>query len=440
MKLLLKLLAIVPVFAFTHEYLLSLGEFGGVRYTYDNEHLLQVERLSPSEEVLYTHTYQYSPEGNILSENLIGNLGEISYEAGIVRSPYSLESFSFDEEGALTEHRLDGTLCKLTFDETTEYIEYDSEGRVAGQGDKHFKYDDQHRLIEVSSSKGVVTYAYGSSGERISRTVNGETESYLYVGTNEIATLDENGQIKELRIPGLSVNKNIMRPIAIETRDAIYAPIHDIQGNIVKLVDVSTREVVNLSIPDAYGIGLSEHSPISWIFSGKHYDRDTGLVYFGARYYSPELKQWLTPDPAFQSSDPYEYCLGNPLAYVDPDGKFAIPLVGFVWGAGAAVTAPVWAPYALAAAGGAAVGYVGCKVYENWNQTKAGELQKQVEKGQAPDSVDRVDKGVGPYEKDHVHFKDDHALNRDGSWKHGGRRVTNKEKKWLEDNGWQVPQ
>lgn len=340
MQFLLKLLAIVPMFAFAHEYLLSLGELGGVRYTYDDEHLLQVDRLSPSEGVMYTHTYQYGAEGNLLSEKFIGDLGEISYE-DVIRPIY---------------------------DEAKAPIEYDSKGRVAAQGDKRFTYDDQHRLIEVASTNGIVTYAYGPSGERISRTANGETESYLYIGANEIAILDKNGQIKELRIPGLSFNENIVRPIAIETRDAIYAPIHDIQGNIIKLINVSTREVVNLSIPNAYGKGLSKDSPVSWIFSGKHYDPVTGLVYFGARYYSPELKQWLTPDPVHQSDNPYEYCLGDPLAYVDPDGRFAIPLVGIVWGAGAAVTAPVWAPYALAAAGGAAVGYVGYKTYELWQE------------------------------------------------------------------------
>lgn len=54
--------------------------------------------------------------------------------------------------------------------------------------------------------------------------------------------------------------------------------------------------------------------------------------------------------------------------FVDPDGSFAIPLVGIVWGTGAAITSPIWAPYALAAAGGAAVGYVGYKAYELWQE------------------------------------------------------------------------
>ena len=59
-----------------------------------------------------------------------------------------------------------------------------------------------------------------------------------------------------------------------------------------------------------------------------------------------------------------------------------------------------------------------------------GNLQKQIEQGQAPKSVDRADKGRGPYEKDHLHFKDESALNSDGTWKHGNREVTRQEIEW----------
>jgi hypothetical protein len=66
-------------------------------------------------------------------------------------------------------------------------------------------------------------------------------------------------------------------------------------------------------------------------------------------------------------------------------------------------------------------------------------MQKQVERGQAPKSVDRVGKGRVPGEKDNVHFDDGSALNNDGTWKHGGRPLTNPEKLWLTENGWKLP-
>lgn len=69
-------------------------------------------------------------------------------------------------------------------------------------------------------------------------------------------------------------------------------------------------------------------------------------------------------------------------------------------------------------------------------------MQKQVERGQAPRSVDRVDPAHNPNipkHKPHVHFKDDTAINFDGTihdQKNGVHNITNAEKKWLESNGW----
>lgn len=65
-------------------------------------------------------------------------------------------------------------------------------------------------------------------------------------------------------------------------------------------------------------------------------------------------------------------------------------------------------------------------------------MQSQVEKNQAPKSVDRVDT-ASEREKPHIHFDDGSALNQDGTWKEKGRELTNKEKEWIEKNGWELP-
>jgi RHS repeat-associated protein len=62
--------------------------------------------------------------------------------------------------------------------------------------------------------------------------------------------------------------------------------------------------------------------------SGKERDAETGLDYFGARYYSGAQGRFITPDPLMASakiSNPqtwnrYIYALNNPLLFVDPDG------------------------------------------------------------------------------------------------------------------------
>jgi RHS repeat-associated protein len=62
-------------------------------------------------------------------------------------------------------------------------------------------------------------------------------------------------------------------------------------------------------------------------FTGKELDSETGLMYFGARYYDPRQAQWASVDPALgMRNDPrncwvYTYGSNSPLVLVDPDGR-----------------------------------------------------------------------------------------------------------------------
>ena len=59
-------------------------------------------------------------------------------------------------------------------------------------------------------------------------------------------------------------------------------------------------------------------------FSAKERDAETGLSYFGSRYYSSDLSIWLSVDPQaskYPSLSPYVYCANNPVKLVDPNGE-----------------------------------------------------------------------------------------------------------------------
>ena len=64
--------------------------------------------------------------------------------------------------------------------------------------------------------------------------------------------------------------------------------------------------------------------PCTHTFSAKEKDTETGLSYFGARYYSSDLSIWLSVDPMsdkYPSLSPYVYCANNPIKLVDPNGE-----------------------------------------------------------------------------------------------------------------------
>ncbi len=383
----------------SEEKILPLGKHGNIRYVYEQEKLIRVDRLDSSDQVMYSHSYCYGEDGRLVAECLIGGLGEVIYDGDRIISPVSEEGCEYDENHNLVKHTIDGVVHEYAYDSSNRMItnssitpcNRDEYGNTIFTENDEYVYDDENNLIKVITPTHVVEYAYDPWGKRISRIVNGRTEYYIYFGMNEIVILDSDELIQELRIPGLSPNGDILRPVAIETKNGIYAPIHDVQGKLMRLIDISSREIIMIDAVDPFGGGLPENAPTSWIFCGHHYDKEAGLVYFGRRYYSPKLKQWLTPDPQKQSEDPYEFCLGNPLSYVDPDGEWAIPLISIAWGAGATITAPVWVPYALAVGAGATVGYWSYKAYEYWQEKKGEPPYNGKELGE--DASKRPDKG-----------------------------------------------
>ena len=63
----------------------------------------------------------------------------------------------------------------------------------------------------------------------------------------------------------------------------------------------------------------------TFTFSAKEKDSETGLSYFGSRYYSSDLSIWLSVDPMsdkYASLSPYTYCANNPVKLTDPDGRW----------------------------------------------------------------------------------------------------------------------
>ncbi|MFZ4773288.1 MAG: RHS repeat domain-containing protein [Chlamydiia bacterium] len=327
MRLCVTLLLVMQTWLYGEQYAVSIGDIGYVLYTYENSLLLKIDRFARSGKLIYSHSYSYDQNGRLIAENLIGNLGKVEYPStGIIQSPYYHEICEYDAAGRIIERTQDeekhtyayDNLGQLITDQSEEFCVYNSDGDLIQKSDMHLAYNNS-LLKKVSLGELEACFEYDSKGNRISKTVNGEKEHYFYFLSHGIGIMDQEGTLKALRIPGLFFQKGMLRAIA--TPDSIYAPIHDIQGNIVKLIDINTRQEISLNKPDPFGGRLDKNTPIPWIFSGKHFDKEINLVYFGARYYSPELKKWLTHDPAKQTLDPYEYCFNNPFNYFDPNGE-----------------------------------------------------------------------------------------------------------------------
>ncbi len=60
-----------------------------------------------------------------------------------------------------------------------------------------------------------------------------------------------------------------------------------------------------------------------FLFNGKELDEETGLYYYGARYYNPKTSQFLSTDKyaeKYPAASPYQYCLNNPVNALEING------------------------------------------------------------------------------------------------------------------------
>ena len=59
-----------------------------------------------------------------------------------------------------------------------------------------------------------------------------------------------------------------------------------------------------------------------YLFNAKEFDEETGLYYYGARYYSSRMPMWIATDSLQEDNNAtssYTYTFNNPVKYTDPD-------------------------------------------------------------------------------------------------------------------------
>ena len=105
-----------------------------------------------------------------------------------------------------------------------------------------------------------------------------------------------------------------------------YAYIHNLQGDIVGLIDSTGTEVVKYAY-DAWGKPLSTTGSLAstlgtvqpFRYRGYLYDVETGLYYLRSRYYNPAWGRFVSAD-RITSGNMYAYCKNNWVILYDPNG------------------------------------------------------------------------------------------------------------------------
>jgi len=136
-------------------------------------------------------------------------------------------------------------------------------------------------------------------GRRIEKKVDGTTElKFLYDGDHILAEYDAGGALLRKYVHGPCTDE----PICLIESSGTYAGTHyyhyDALGSVVAMTN-SSGSVVQLYEYSVYGQAAASaaNHPNRFMFTGREFDKDTGLYHYRARYYHPEIGRFLQTDP-----------------------------------------------------------------------------------------------------------------------------------------------
>lgn len=279
-----------------------------------------------------THTYSY--------DSLYRLLG-----AGHPAGGAPAESYAYDGTGNRTASHLSATYAydtanRLTADAVYDYV-YDANGNLtrkterATGGVTAYTYDAENQLTNISFPNGTAaSYRYDGIGRRIEKNVNGQITRYVYDGMDILAEYSATGTLNARYVNGPELDE----VLAVRRGGTTYDLELDPLGSTARVTDGAN---VSASYSyDSFGRIVSQtgSSVAPHGFQGREFDAESGLYYFRARYYDPQLGRFVSEDPLRFAGgiNFYQFARNNPLNLFDPMGTD----VGFwesmipIWGSG----------------------------------------------------------------------------------------------------------
>jgi RHS repeat-associated protein len=271
-----------------------------VKYTWDSaSNLSQRQNLVTSETATFTYdtrdriltasgpfseSYTYNNIGNIISKN------GITYAYG--SKPHAVTSVG-----------------------STNY-DYDYNGNMTEGDGRTIVWDVENRPVSITKAGVTTTFVYDGDGNRVKQTVGDVITTYVN---------------KFYEKTGTEITTNYYlgsKLISVRKGTTLSYILQDHLGSTSVTADSSGAVASTIAyLPFGSTRSSTGTSPTDKLFTGQRLD-STGLYYYGARYYDPQIGRFISPDTVVQDySNPqalnrYSYCVNNPLKYIDPTGHF----------------------------------------------------------------------------------------------------------------------
>jgi RHS repeat-associated protein len=302
-------------------------------YSYDGLDRLTALTHAAGPNTLIASQYTYNEANNIVSWTNASGIHGYTYDAvdrltNATNAGSPTETYSYDAVGNRTASHLSSTYSyqpfnKLTSTSTASYG-YDNNGNLTSKSDSlgawSLSYDYENRLKQAMLPSGlIVNYKYDGLGRRIQRTTSaGANERYVYDGHDALIDLNSDWSVANTYLNDLGID-NYLRQTSLTTGVSYFLTDH--LGSAAALTDGSGN-IVEQDSYDSFG-NSSGSTRTRYGYTGRERDSETGLYYYRARWYDPQIGRFITEDPiGFEGADFdwYVYAANDPVKFRDPEG------------------------------------------------------------------------------------------------------------------------
>jgi RHS repeat-associated protein len=264
-----------------------------------------------------TATQQTGGEFDATFESVTPGPHTLTIEASVTperkrRNRYTVEVTG---DGATLSYDANGNLAEKTSGGHTWKYVWDVEGQL-----RHVCRD----VPTCNADSATASFEYDPFGRRISKTAGGVTHTYVYDGADIVAEQVTGSTTATYRyVHGAGVDEPLAREAAT-SGDVLY--YHADHLGTVRFLTDAAGAVARSYQYDAWGnITAETGAPVNGVeyaFTGREWDRETGLYYYRARYYDPKAGRFISEDPIGLAGgiNLYEYAASRPTVLGDPAG------------------------------------------------------------------------------------------------------------------------
>ncbi|MBZ5566193.1 MAG: FG-GAP-like repeat-containing protein [Acidobacteriia bacterium] len=241
-------------------------------------------------------------------------------------NPAYQQEFSYDPIGRMRHDSRQGVryfddpnhVHALTSTDAGHKLHYDPRGNLIESDRLRLTWDPggMPASIEDVQTGAISRYAYDDEGERLVKRTPASTTYYF----SPLIEMDGNGElITYVDAGGMRIARRMGQDVAFYHTDHL--------GSVRVMTDAAGR-VLNRYDFGAYGevVTRTQRVPSDYGFGGAIADDESALTYLGARYYDPELAQFISADTVVpelygpQTLNRYAYAYNSPINYADPSG------------------------------------------------------------------------------------------------------------------------